>query len=90
MTVTITAVEAHDVRLPTAAAGDGSDAVNRGDYSATYVEVDTDAGSPAAGCRLLGRPGLAATPTADVTPAGPAVGAPARRSAPGPSAAAPG
>ena len=32
----------HDVRFPTAAAGDGSDAINRGDYSATYVELRTD------------------------------------------------
>ncbi len=44
MTTTITAVEVHDVRFPTAAAGDGSDAINRGDYSATYVELRTDAG----------------------------------------------
>ncbi|SDY10003.1 L-fuconate dehydratase [Micromonospora pattaloongensis] len=43
MTVTITAVDVHDVRFPTAAAGDGSDAINRGDYSATYVELRTDA-----------------------------------------------
>ena len=39
---TITEVEVHDVRFPTAAAGDGSDAINRGDYSATYVELITD------------------------------------------------
>nr|MDT0663268.1 enolase C-terminal domain-like protein [Micromonospora sp. DSM 115978] len=45
MTVTITAVEVHDVRFPTAAAGDGSDAINRGDYSATYVELITDDGA---------------------------------------------
>ena len=38
----IEAVEVHDVRFPTAAAGDGSDAINRGDYSATYVELITD------------------------------------------------
>jgi L-fuconate dehydratase len=43
MSVTITAVDVHDVRFPTAAAGDGSDAINRGDYSATYVELRTDA-----------------------------------------------
>ena len=36
---TITGVDVHDVRFPTAAAGDGSDAINRGDYSATYVEL---------------------------------------------------
>ncbi|HEY0536529.1 MAG TPA: enolase C-terminal domain-like protein [Actinoplanes sp.] len=39
---TITRVDVHDVRFPTAAAGDGSDAINRGDYSATYVELRTD------------------------------------------------
>ena len=39
---TITAVDVHDVRFPTAAAGDGSDAINRGDYSATYVVLRTD------------------------------------------------
>jgi L-fuconate dehydratase len=42
MTTKITAVDVHDVRFPTAAAGDGSDAINRGDYSATYVELRTD------------------------------------------------
>jgi len=47
---TITAVEVHDVRFPTAAAGDGSDAINKGDYSATYVELRTDAGIT--GCGL--------------------------------------
>jgi L-fuconate dehydratase len=40
--VKILDVDVHDVRFPTAAAGDGSDAVNRGDYSATYVELRTD------------------------------------------------
>ncbi|MDY7088668.1 MAG: enolase C-terminal domain-like protein [Actinomycetota bacterium] len=39
---TITGVDVHDVRFPTAAAGDGSDSINRGDYSATYVELSTD------------------------------------------------
>ena len=39
---TITRVEVHDVRFPTAASGDGSDAINKGDYSATYVELATD------------------------------------------------
>ncbi|AVT29867.1 fuconate dehydratase [Plantactinospora sp. BC1] len=43
MSVTITGVDVHDVRFPTAAAGDGSDAINRGDYSASYVELRTDA-----------------------------------------------
>ena len=41
MATTITDLAVHDVRFPTAAAGDGSDAVNRGDYSATYVELKT-------------------------------------------------
>nr|WP_221380092.1 enolase C-terminal domain-like protein [Actinoplanes polyasparticus] len=41
---TITGFEVHDVRFPTAAAGDGSDSINRGDYSATYVELATDEG----------------------------------------------
>jgi L-fuconate dehydratase len=48
-TTTITGVDVHDVRFPTAAAGDGSDSVNRGDYSATYVELRTDAGVTGAG-----------------------------------------
>lgn len=39
---TITGVAVHDVRFPTAAAGDGSDSINKGDYSATYVELATD------------------------------------------------
>ncbi|MEV6631040.1 enolase C-terminal domain-like protein [Actinoplanes sp. NPDC051470] len=38
----IESVTVHDVRFPTAAAGDGSDAINRGDYSAAYVELRTD------------------------------------------------
>jgi L-fuconate dehydratase len=45
----ITAVDVHDVRFPTAAAGDGSDAINRGDYSATYVELHTDGPDVGAG-----------------------------------------
>jgi L-fuconate dehydratase len=48
-TVTITAVRVHDVRFPTAAAADGSDSVNRGDYSATYVELVAGAGPAGAG-----------------------------------------
>ncbi|GIF26045.1 L-fuconate dehydratase [Actinoplanes tereljensis] len=39
---TINSVKVHDVRFPTAAAGDGSDSINKGDYSATYVELTTD------------------------------------------------
>ncbi|MEV1332197.1 enolase C-terminal domain-like protein [Micromonospora costi] len=49
MDVTITGVDVHDVRFPTAASGDGSDAINRGDYSATYVQLTTDAGPAGAG-----------------------------------------
>jgi L-fuconate dehydratase len=45
----ITGLDVHDVRFPTADAGDGSDAVNRGDYSATYVALTTDAGVEGAG-----------------------------------------
>jgi L-fuconate dehydratase len=45
----ITAVDIHDVRFPTAATADGSDAINRGDYSATYVELRTDVGPTGAG-----------------------------------------
>lgn len=49
MTLTITAATVHDVRFPTAAAGDGSDSINRGDYSASYVELATDGGPTGAG-----------------------------------------
>ncbi len=45
----ITSYQVHDVRFPTAAAGDGSDAINRGDYSAAYVSLGTDAGLAGAG-----------------------------------------
>ncbi|MTK03982.1 enolase C-terminal domain-like protein [Micromonospora sp. CP22] len=45
----ITDVTVHDVRFPTAASGDGSDAINRGDYSATYVELSTDGEPTGAG-----------------------------------------
>jgi len=48
MTV-ITGLDVHDVRFPTAAAGDGSDSVNRGDYSATYVSLATDGALSGAG-----------------------------------------
>ena len=46
---TITGLTVHDVRFPTAAQGDGSDAINRGDYSATYVELTTDGPHTGAG-----------------------------------------
>ncbi len=45
----ITSYQVHDVRFPTAAAGDGSDAINKGDYSAAYVSLATDAGLTGAG-----------------------------------------
>jgi L-fuconate dehydratase len=45
----IVGADVTDVRFPTASAGDGSDAINRGDYSATYVELHTDGGVPGAG-----------------------------------------
>ena len=45
----IVGLQVSDVRFPTAAAGDGSDAINRGDYSATYVELQSDSGVPGAG-----------------------------------------
>jgi L-fuconate dehydratase len=45
----ITGLDVHDVRFPTARSGDGSDAINRGDYSATYVELTTDSGVTGAG-----------------------------------------
>jgi L-fuconate dehydratase len=52
MPTTITSVDVHDVRFPTAAAGDGSDAVNRGDYSATYVELRTESPDGTVGAGL--------------------------------------
>jgi L-fuconate dehydratase len=40
----ITEVRVRDIRFPTSLDMDGSDALNLGDYSATYVTVVTDAG----------------------------------------------
>ena len=40
----ITRLRARDVRFPTSRELDGSDALNVGDYSATYVVLETDAG----------------------------------------------
>ena len=40
----ITRVDVRDIRFPTSLKMDGSDALNLGDYSATYVTVHTDAG----------------------------------------------
>ena len=41
MPIEITDVIVKDIRFPTAAAKDGSDALNAGDYSATYVVLRT-------------------------------------------------
>ena len=40
----VTRVSVRDVRFPTARDGDGSDSMNRGDYSAAYVTLETDEG----------------------------------------------
>jgi L-fuconate dehydratase len=40
----ITELRARDIRFPTSRELDGSDALNVGDYSATYVVLETDAG----------------------------------------------
>src|SRR5688500_20172326 len=63
--VTITELAVHDVRFPTAAAGDGSDAINRGDYSATYVELTTDAGVTGSGLTFTNGRGNEITCDAD-------------------------
>ena len=40
--MTITRITVRDIRFPTARQQDGSDALNAGDYSATYVVLETD------------------------------------------------
>ena len=47
-------LEVHDVRFPTATAGDGSDSINRADYSACYVELFTDGGPTGTGFTFTG------------------------------------
>lgn len=42
MPITITGLNVHDVRFPTSREQDGSDALNIGDYSATYVTLQTN------------------------------------------------
>ncbi|HEY2585327.1 MAG TPA: hypothetical protein VGI81_06140, partial [Tepidisphaeraceae bacterium] len=42
MPVTITGFSVRDIRFPTGRQQDGSDALNAGDYSATYVTLQTD------------------------------------------------
>ena len=43
MALSIRDLTARDIRFPTSRQHDGSDAMNRGDYSATYVVLETDA-----------------------------------------------
>lgn len=45
----ITDARVHDVRFPTARDQDGSDALNQGDYSASYVELLTESGPTGTG-----------------------------------------
>src|SRR5688572_26502633 len=42
--MTITNITVRDIRFPTARQQDGSDALNAGDYSATYVVLETGTG----------------------------------------------
>lgn len=42
-------VAVYDIRFPTSESGIGSDALNKGDYSATYVEVHLEGGTCGAG-----------------------------------------
>jgi L-fuconate dehydratase len=51
---TIERLEVHDVRFPTAADADGSDSINRADYSACYVELFTDGGPTGTGFTFTG------------------------------------
>jgi L-fuconate dehydratase len=44
MALSIRDLTARDIRFPTSRQNDGSDALNRGDYSATYVALETDGG----------------------------------------------
>ena len=44
MALSIRDLTARDIRFPTSRQNDGSDALNRGDYSATYVTLETDGG----------------------------------------------
>ena len=46
MPLTVTALTVRDIRFPTARHKDGSDALNAGDYSATYVTLHTDDAGP--------------------------------------------
>jgi L-fuconate dehydratase len=45
----ITGLRARDIRFPTSREKDGSDALNLGDYSATYVTLETDGSHPGHG-----------------------------------------
>jgi L-fuconate dehydratase len=44
MALSIRDLTPRDIRFPTSRQNDGSDALNRGDYSATYVVLETDGG----------------------------------------------
>ena len=44
----LTGLRARDIRFPTSRQMDGSDSLNVGDYSATYVTLETD--GPLVGC----------------------------------------
>ncbi|WP_100445819.1 enolase C-terminal domain-like protein [Glycomyces xiaoerkulensis] len=54
MPTKIERLEVHDVRFPTAAEADGSDSINRADYSACYVELHTDGGPTGTGFTFTG------------------------------------
>ncbi|GAB4007391.1 hypothetical protein GCM10029992_61010 [Glycomyces albus] len=54
MSTKIERLEVHDVRFPTAADADGSDSINRADYSACYVELFTDGGPVGTGFTFTG------------------------------------
>ena len=45
MPLTITDLSVRDIRFPTSRQADGSDALNQGDYSATYVTLQTEEGT---------------------------------------------
>ena len=51
----ITGYSVRDIRFPTAKEKDGSDALNLGNYSATYVTLETDGGLKSYGPHLYQR-----------------------------------
>ena len=48
----VESVSVRDVRFPTSRERDGSDSMNEGDYSATYVTLGTDVGLEGHGLTL--------------------------------------